>query len=103
MELEQSEKTRILLAAVHAAATKGFDFLEWFKEKMNLGTLARMSEEDRIKHMLVIGYEKVLLFDVDFMKLVCVRWEKLLRSMVVSPTPFMVLKDYLKIVKVLNE
>jgi len=101
--MEAEEKVSVLLAAVRAAADKGFDLSEWFKEKMNLGTLSRMSEEDRIKHMLVIGYEKVLLFDIDFMKLVAVYWEKLLRNMAVSRTPMKIFEEHLKTVGILSE
>ncbi len=100
--MEYEEKVRILLAAVHAAAANGFNFLSWFKTKMNLGTLARMSEEDRIKHMCHIGYDKVLIFEIEFVKSFCRYWEKLLRRMVVSQDPFVVLMEYLKMVKILD-
>jgi hypothetical protein len=101
--MEISEKTRILLAAVHAAAAKGFDFLEWYQRTLNIIPSAKMSEETRLAHLCHLGIEKMLLIDIEF--LVCLKkhYQGLLLRIVYEKDPIHELKRYLVNTGILSE
>lgn len=89
------EKTRVILAAVHVAAAKGFDFLGWYKNQLNFGSLSNIAEEQRIKHMCYLGIEKLLLIDIEFLGCINKHYEKLLLRIVYEKEPVNELKRYL--------
>lgn len=103
MEMEISEKTKVILAAVHAAAAKGFDFLEWYQRTLNILPTAKMPEETRIQHMCSLGIEKLLIIDIEFVMCLKKQWQRFLLKMVLDKEPLYVLRDHLVHVGALNE
>ena len=103
MQMEISEKTRVILAAVHEAAAKGFDFLEWYRRTLNIIPSAVMPEETRIQHMCILGIEKMLLIDIEFLGLLKKNYQRLLLRIVYEKDPVFPLKQYLVNVGILNE
>lgn len=98
-----SEKTRILLAAVHRAAANGFNFLDWYSRALNIIPSGKMTEETRIQHMCHLGFQKVLLFDLEFLGCLKKKYEKFLLKMIYDKEPLCVLRDHLVHVGALNE
>jgi hypothetical protein len=83
--MEMIEKTRIVQAAVEAAAVNGFDFLKWYYKKFNIIRSAKMSVEERVKHMCYLGHEEVLIFDQKFIKALDKKgWRKFLQATVIK-------------------
>ena len=97
------EKTRVILAAVHVAAAKGFDFLGWYQRTLNIIPSASMPEETRIQHMCSLGIEKMLILDIEFLVCINKHYEKLLLRIVYEKEPVNELKRYLVKTGVLNE
>lgn len=101
--MEISEKTRILLAAVHAAAAKGFDFQEWYERTLNICSTQDIPVETRVNHMCYLGIEKMLLIDIEFLVCINKHYEKLLLRIVYEKEPVNELKRYLVTTGILNE
>jgi hypothetical protein len=101
--MEISEKTRVILAAVHVAAAKGFDFLDWYKRTLNIIPSGAMTEETRIKHMCTLGIEKMLLIDIEFLQLLLKKWEKFVLRFIIEKEPLWVLRGHLVNTGVLSE
>ena len=97
------EKTRVILAAVHVAAAKGFDFLGWYQRTLNIIPSGKMSEEERIKHMCCLRIEKLLLIDVEFLQLFLKNWEKFVLRIIIEKEPLWVLRGHLVNTGVLSE
>jgi len=60
------ETVRILTQAMEKAEKKGFCFQDWYNRRLNFGTLGRMSDFDKIKHLCYLGVENVLVLDKEF-------------------------------------